>query len=113
MLWAEAKNELNDLDGAKGLVNLVRARVSLTGISPADKSAMSLAIEKERRLELAFEGHRWFDLLRTNRAIDVMRNQKDGSGNSLNYAVNQNKLVLPIPQEEMDRNSKVTQNPGY
>ena len=68
---------------------------------------MRLAIEKERRLELAFEGHRWFDLLRTNRAIPVMNAQKNGSGANLNYNVTAAKLLFPIPQAELDRNPNI------
>ena len=68
---------------------------------------MRLAIEKERRLELAFEGHRWFDLLRTNRAVAVMNAQLDGKGNPLNYNVTPAKLLFPIPQKEIDRNPNI------
>ncbi|MGE5383615.1 MAG: RagB/SusD family nutrient uptake outer membrane protein, partial [Omnitrophica WOR_2 bacterium] len=69
--------------------------------------------EKERRLELAFEGHRWFDLKRTGRAIEVMSNVKGPNGEALNYQPNENKLLWPIPQSELDNNTKLVQNPGY
>ena len=105
LLKAEALNETGDLSGAAALVNLVRTRAKL-GNTPANNQAdMRLAIEKERRLELAFEGIRWFDLKRTGRAIDVM--------NNAGYNVTQNKLVFPIPQSELDKNTKLVQNPGY
>ena len=74
---------------------------------------MKLAIEKERRLELAFEGHRWFDLLRTGRAIEVMNNVKGPNGTSLGYVVTENRLRWPIPQAELDKNTKLIQNEGY
>ena len=74
---------------------------------------MTLAIETERRLELAFEGQRWFDLVRTGRAIQVMNAQKDGNGNSLNYNVQPYQLICPIPQNQLDLNPLLTQNPGY
>jgi hypothetical protein len=74
---------------------------------------MRLAIEKERRLELAFEGHRWHDLKRTGRAIEVMNALRDGSGNSLGYALDENRLLWPIPQSERDKNDKLTQNAAY
>jgi hypothetical protein len=64
-------------------------------------------------LELAFEGHRWYDLVRTGRAIPVMEAVKDGNGNSLNYSLNENKLLLPIPQGEIDKNENLKQNLGY
>jgi hypothetical protein len=74
---------------------------------------MRLAIAKERRLELAFEGHRWYDLKRTGRAIEVINALKDGNGNSLGYHLTESKLVWPIPQSERDKNNQLTQNPGY
>jgi hypothetical protein len=64
-------------------------------------------------LELAFEGHRWFDLKRTGRAIEVMNAVKGSGGVSLGYALNTNRLVWPIPQAELDKNIKLVQNVGY
>ncbi|MNS84188.1 SusD family protein [compost metagenome] len=113
LLKAEALNELNDVNGAAAIVNIIRKRVDLTETSASDQGSMRLAIEKERRLELAFEGQRWFDLKRTNRAIAVMNAQKDGADKSLGYTLNENRLVFPIPQSERDKNNKLTQNSGY
>ena len=113
LLKAEALNELGDLEGARALVDQVRDRVNLEGTTAASQQDMRLAIEKERRLELAFEGHRWYDLVRTDRAIPVMNAVTDGSGANLNYGLNEQKLLWPIPQSERDKNNKLTQNPGY
>lgn len=110
---AEAYNEKGDISNAAALVNQVRARVKLSNTTAASKTEMALAIEKERRLELAFEGKRRFDLIRTGRAIEVMNSQKDGSGNNLNYNVQPYQLIYPVPQEQLDLNPKLTQNPGY
>jgi hypothetical protein len=106
LLKAEAQNELSAGGWAQAaiLVDQIRTRVHLGPTPAADQPSMRLAIEKERRLELAFEGKRWFDLLRTNRAVTVMNAQKDGNGASLNYNVTDAKLLLPIPQAELDRN---------
>ncbi|WP_129715930.1 RagB/SusD family nutrient uptake outer membrane protein [Pedobacter sp. SYP-B3415] len=106
LLKAEALNELSasGWSQAKPLVDQIRNRVALGSTSATSQTAMRLAIEKERRLELAFEGHRWFDLLRTGRAAEVMNAQKDGRGNNLNYNVSPAKLLFPIPQAELDRN---------
>lgn len=113
LLKAEALNELNDVDGAADLVNQIRNRVNLPD-TPADtQEEMRLAIEKERRLELAFEGHRWYDLKRTGRAIEVINSVTNFGGVSQSYNLTTNKLVWPIPQSELDKNSKLTQNPGY
>jgi hypothetical protein len=89
LLKAEALNELSasGWSGAATLVNQVRNRVNLGVTSATDQATMRLAIENERRLELAFEGHRWFDLLRTNRVTTVMNAQTDGTGANLNYNI--------------------------
>ncbi len=113
LLKAEALNETADVPGAAALVNQVRTRVGLAATPASDQAAMRLAIEKERRLELAFEGHRWFDLKRNGRAIEVINNAKDQNGQNLGYQLNENKLLWPIPQSELDKNTKLVQNPGY
>lgn len=113
LLKAEALNETGDVTGARTLVNQVRTRAKLPATTAADQATMRLAIEKERRLELAFEGKRWFDLKRTGRVIPVMEAVKDGSGNSLKYNVTENRLLWPVPQGEIDKNANLTQNEGY
>jgi len=113
LLKAEALIELNDLTGAKNLINQIRTRVSLPNTPANTQAELRLAVEKERRLELAFEGVRWYDLVRTGRAIPVMNALKDGAGVSLGYNVTTNKLLWPIPQGERDKNNNLTQNPGY
>lgn len=113
LLRAEAYNHNNDISHAAGLVNEVRNRVGLPNTTATTQADMATAIATERRLELAFEGQRRFDLIRTGKAIEVMNAQKDGSGNPLNYNVQPYQLVYPIPQEQLDLNPKLVQNPGY
>jgi len=113
LLQAEALNENGDQDGAASLVNQIRNRVNLPPVQATNQDAMRLAIEKERRLELAFEGHRWYDLKRTGRAITVINNAIGPQGTVFGYSLNQNKLLWPIPQAELDKNTKLVQNPGY
>ena len=86
------------------MVNQIRARVNLAATAASSQADLRLAIEKERRLELAFEGHRWFDLKRTGRAIEVANNVKDGNGANLGYNLTTERLVWPIPQAELDKN---------
>lgn len=107
LLAAEANTELNDLSAAKAQLNQVRRRVGLPEVTTNDQNSLRQAIQEERRLELAFEGHRWFDLKRTGKAVETM--------NALNrgYDVTEEKLLLPIPQSELDRNPRLEQNPGY
>jgi hypothetical protein len=113
LLKAEALNELGDVSGAANLVNQIRTRVQLSNTTAANQADMRLAIEKERRLELAFEGHRWFDLKRTGRAIEVISNTTGPDGSNYGYVLTQNELLWPIPQGELDLNLELTQNPGY
>lgn len=113
LLRAEAYNNANDVGDAAPLVNMVRNRVNLANTTAANQADMAAAIAQERRLELAFEGQRRFDLIRTGKAIEVMNAEKDGQGNNLNYNVQQNELIYPVPQQQMDLNPKLVQNDGY
>jgi starch-binding outer membrane protein, SusD/RagB family len=113
LLRAEALNETGDVAGATLLLNQIRSRVNLPKSTPADQAAMRLALEKERRLELAFEGHRWYDLKRTGRSIAVINQVKGADGQSLGYNLTPEHLLWPIPQTEMDKNAYLVQNPGY
>lgn len=113
LLKAEALNELSDVSGAAGLVNQIRSRVSLPGTTASNQADMRLAIEKERRLELAFEGHRWFDLKRTGRAKEVINNAVDETGQKIGYNLTPDRMLWPVPQAELDRNTSLVQNSGY
>jgi hypothetical protein len=113
LLKAEALNEQGQVADANDIVTEIRARVHLPELTINDAPTMRLAIENERRLELAFEGQRWYDLVRTGRAIPVMEAVTDGKGANLGYSLTEQKLIWPIPQSEMDQNPNLTQNEGY
>lgn len=115
LLRAEAKTRLGDYTGAASLVNMVRSRVNLSPISISSANDGINKILWERKLELAFEGQRWFDLKRTGKALEILKNRKDGNGNILSFANNitEQKLLWPIPQTQRDNNPNLTQNPGY
>ena len=113
LLRAEAYNNAGDISNAAMMVNKVRSRVGLPNTTAASQADMANAIATERRLELAFEGQRRFDLIRTGQAIEVMNAQKDGAGNPLNYNVQPEELIYPVPQQQLDLNPKLLQNPGY
>lgn len=116
LLKAEAQNELGQLDAAADLVDAIRDRVGLDPTDADTKEEMRLAIEKERRLELAQEAQRWDDLKRYGRAVEVMNNLEEidlRTGAAKNYNMTAEKLVLPIPQSERNRNTNLEQNPGY
>lgn len=81
--------------------NAVRLRAGLEAVTQIDKDMM-LA---ERRVEFAFEGHRWFDLIRSNRAIEILQIH----GKNLDI----HNLLFPLPSGEMQINPNLVQNPGY
>lgn len=83
---------------AVALLNAVRARVGLGPVAATLEN-----IYNERRLELATEGHRWFDLVRTDRAATVLAGRGFKAGKH---------EILPIPYRELG-NTKLVQNPGY
>jgi len=62
--YAEAANENGNLPGAVGAVNVIRARAGMPNINPASKDEARLLIRNERRVELAYEENRYFDLRR-------------------------------------------------
>lgn len=117
LLKAEALNETGDLTDAAAEVNKIRARVNLaplTAAQTASKDALRTAILNERRLELAQEGQRWDDLKRHNLVVSTMNNLQEidlRTGQPTQYNVTEAKTLLPIPQQELDRNPQLEQNP--
>lgn len=104
LIKAEALARQNDLPGAVDAYNLVRGRAGLPGhtlgADVTTQEEVLAAIDLERRLELAFEGDRWPDLVRTGRAVEVMD-------------IPEFQTLYPIPQTEVDVAPDLTQNPGY
>lgn len=103
LIKMEAMARLNyPVSDIRAVMLKIRQRAGLPNVSAYTISAMLRAIEDERRLELAFEGHRWFDLVRTNRAIDVIPTV------TADY-----QMLFPIPLSEIQANKKMRQNNGY
>jgi hypothetical protein len=73
------------------------------------------AVLHERRLELALEGHRWYDLVRYEKVVEVMNslNARDPGRLKLARPFGEYSYLIPIPQAELDKNSNLQQNPGY
>ncbi|WP_026952838.1 RagB/SusD family nutrient uptake outer membrane protein [Algoriphagus mannitolivorans] len=115
LMYAEALNEQGFVaDGpAFTYLNQIRKRAGLPDLSAVNtnpalqidsQAKFRAAVEKERRMELAFEGHRWFDLVRTGRATEVMASK----------GMQAHQALFPIPQSQIDINpGLMTQNPGY
>ncbi|MEI7503310.1 MAG: RagB/SusD family nutrient uptake outer membrane protein, partial [Paludibacter sp.] len=117
LLKAEALVEQDKLPEAAAVVDIIRTRALLPNLvagTVASKALMQDAVLNERRLELAFEGQRWFDLVRTGKVFTVMNtlNSRD-IGRLPMSPVTEETTILPIPQPQIDKNASMTQNPGY
>ena len=119
LMLAESLNEQGQSGAALPLLNQVRQRAGLAPSGVTDQSALRDTIAHERRIELAFENKRWFDLVRTGKAISVMTaygiKQKQTLPYLLpqSYSVTENKLIYAIPSREVQVNPGLGQNPGY
>lgn len=107
-----------DLAGAATIIDRVRQRVSLDKLDSSVKGSKDLMLEallKERRLELAFEGQRWFDLVRLDKVESVMNSvfAKDSGRFPQKNQFNNHSYRLPIPQTMIDENPNLVQNLGY
>lgn len=118
LMYAEALNELGKTTEAQapstginigGPLNRVRNRAGLPDVQGLNQVTLREKILQERRMELAFEGHRWFDLIRVNNGqygLNFLH-----SIGKVNAATKH--LLLPIPQKEKDANPNLSQNTGY
>jgi hypothetical protein len=122
LMYAEASNEQNGPNqDALTRLNTVRTRAGLPALTLANlttQQAFRNEVDRQRRLELAFEGERWFDLLRYARqvqatptvthsvtALDLIQQLR--KSRDVNY------LLFPFPQTEVNNNALLQQNPGY
>jgi hypothetical protein len=108
--YAEALNEAGKADAVKYL-DMVRNRAGLANTTATTQSELRDAIEMERRLEFIGEGHRWFDLKRTGKAVETMNSWF--KANSIDVTINANKLILPVPKSQLDTDPTLPQNAGY
>lgn len=101
LIRAEARVHLNDLSSAAEDLNQIRRRAGLSDTEAATREELLLAIENERRIEFAFEGHRWFDLVRTGRAGEVLG------------VTDTDRWLFPIPLNDLNADDDLVQNDGY
>jgi hypothetical protein len=120
LLAAEANNQLGNTTDAAALLNQIRTRAGLPNTTATTQGALAIAILNERQLELVFECSRWNDLLRADangiiNIVNLMGTQVDSHGTNLNYNMNPDKYqyIFPVPQEDLQLNKNLTQNPGY
>lgn len=129
LMLAEAINEATGPSAeAFGYLNQVRNRAGLPPLNGLDKAAFRTSVLQERRVELAFENHRWFDLKRTKTPTELVAfmnahgareksNPTVARGgvafNALDYVYTENEYFLPIPAPQILINAQLTQNQGY
>lgn len=111
MMYAEALNEQSKMTQALPFLNQIRSRVGLASLSGLNQEQFRLAMEKERKVEFMFEGQRWFDLVRTGRAREVINAYYTSKKQS--FSVTETELLFPIPLSEIELNNKLKQNEGY
>ena len=110
LIRAEARAQLGKVSGTGSAledINVLRKRAKGTLLTTISQSQMILIVESERKYELAYEGHRWYDLVRTGRASVVMP--------AFNSNWKSTYELWPIPQREIQTNQALVgnQNPGY
>ena len=129
LMLAEAINEVSGpTSEAIGFLNQVRTRAKLGPTTAVTKDEFRTAVLKERRVELAFENHRWFDLKRTMTPAQLAAfmnahgarekaNPTVARGgvvfNALDYVYTDNEHILPVPAAQILINAQLSQNPGY
>lgn len=118
LMWAEALNETGKTTEAQavatsihngGPLNRVRLRAGLNNVQGLNQQQLREKIIHERRMELAFEGHRWFDLMRYDNGQYAL-NFFHAIGRS---NASEKHLLLPIPLKEIEANPNLIQNAGY
>jgi len=125
LMKAEALSQTGRFPEALHYINLIRTRAGAEALQLADsRAAYEDAIMQERALEFAFEGKRWFDLLRMGRRDNFNRKNKLIEVVVQNVPATQKRILavkltnpsgwyLPIHEEEMERNKNLIQNPYY
>jgi starch-binding outer membrane protein, SusD/RagB family len=106
LMYAEALNENNKTELALNYLNQIRSRAGVDSYAGLTKDQTRERIWIERRMELAFEGHRWFDLVRTGQAYQVLQHR----------GMQPHQTVFPIPRNQLDLINDpnvLWQNPGY
>lgn len=106
LMLAEALNENGKTTEALAPLNLVRKRADLPTFTTLTQSEARDIIAMERRFELAFEGHRWFDLVRTGKALSALA--------PIGMKDHMSVFPVPLSQVQVINNTSIfSQNPGY
>lgn len=121
LLYAEALNQMGDKANSVKYLNLIRVRAGLTAFLVTDfpdVRSLETAILKERQYELVGEGKRWFDLVRTDRVIEIMepvvRARQTLAGSTVTgWGTDKRKYYWPIHRNVLNANRLLVQNQPY
>jgi hypothetical protein len=129
LIMAEAKAQLGDFATATTYINQLRQKRGLNALSLANNNQAMAAVEHERKVELAFEGHRFWDLRRWRKAHLLLDNVKFTghkispnatgltyevvSADATNRSFSTKLYYLPIPENEVQLNGALTQIKGW
>lgn len=113
LMLAECYAQTGDIEAALTCLNDVKSRAGIDEVEISDSNALLDEIALERRKELVCEGHRWFDLIRTGKAIEVMKAHFANTTGYNGVSLNENNLVQPVPLSQIDTDSSIKQNKGY
>ncbi len=111
---AEAYANTDNIPDAIADLNVIRNRAGIGAINPepATKEEVIKAIMKERKLEFAFEGHRYFDLMRSGTVMQELQNIPRRNGPNVGLS-ELGRALFPIPNFEIDANNNLLQNEAY
>lgn len=113
LMLAECYAEKDNMVKSNEYLNFIKKRAGIDEVSMEDATLIKEEIALERRKELVNEGHRWFDLIRTGKAVEVMNAYFARTPGYSGIIVSELNCVQPIPQGQIDTDSATKQNEGY
>ncbi|WP_294302746.1 RagB/SusD family nutrient uptake outer membrane protein [uncultured Chryseobacterium sp.] len=113
LMMAECYAQANDFTNANLYLNKIKTRAGIANVNFTSQQTLFAEIDKERRLELIGEGHRWFDLVRTGKAVQVMTQHFAVTPGYSTATIDQHNLLMPVPQGQINTDPAIKQNPGY
>ncbi|MCD0455115.1 RagB/SusD family nutrient uptake outer membrane protein [Chryseobacterium sp. LC2016-27] len=113
LMMAECFAEQNNTVNANLYLNKIKTRAGIATVNLPTKDLLLNEIDRERRLEFVGEGHRWFDLIRTGKAISVMTTHFTNNQGYSTAQIKAHHLLMPVPQGQINTDPALKQNPGY
>lgn len=108
LMLAEAYNESANTTDALKYLNMIRTRAGLANFTVTDQAQIKSEISLQRQLELIGEGQRWFDLVRSGNAVQIMNKYFQNTGQ--NISIKESNLLMPVPQDQIDTDPSIKPN---